>query len=112
MKGSGRRMRGASSGVSLGKTSRRRPSRLAELTIEARQIVQLSAKEYRKKKEPLTKKALGNFKSKPFPHMRQNSCWEGCIKAMNSHNSFGVPLPGEYVTKELYAPLLLRNTSR
>jgi hypothetical protein len=80
------------------------------LTIEARQIVQLPAKEYRKKKEPLTKGALGNFKSKPF-HMRQNSYWKG-IKAMDPHNSFGVPLPGEYVTKELYAPLLLRNTSR
>jgi hypothetical protein len=112
MKGSGRHMRGASSAVSLGKTSRRRASNLAELTIEARQVVQLSAKEYRKKKEPLTTKALGNFKSKPFFHMRQNDYWKSCITAMNSHNSFGVLLPGEYVTKELYAPLLPRNTSR
>jgi len=66
MKGSGRHMRGASSAVSPGNTSRRRTSKLVELTIEARQVVQLSAKEYRKKKEPLTTKALGNFKSKPI----------------------------------------------
>jgi hypothetical protein len=80
MKGSSRRMRGASSGVSLGKTPRRRPSKLAELAIEARHIVQLSVKEHRKKKEPLTENAFGNFKSKPFPHMRQNSCWKGLQK--------------------------------
>ena len=86
---------------------------MAELAVEAKQIVQLSAKEYRKKKkEPLTEKAFGNFKSKPFPICVRTAVGRGCIKAMNSHNSFGVPLPGEYVTKELYAPLLLRNTSR